>query len=51
MPEFSISKIALLDFDVIEDEDSKNLPFDVIIKIKGMSNLNIKLDFKDNIIT
>ena len=50
MPEFSMSKIASLDFDMIEDEDGKNLPFDMVIETKGMSNLNMKLDFKDNII-
>ena len=36
LPKFSMSKRAILDFDIIEDENSKEISFDMIIGTKGI---------------
>ena len=50
MPEFSDSKSANLDFDVIPEEASKSIPYDMVIGRSGLKDLKIVIDYDKNVI-
>jgi len=46
-----MSKRAILDFDIIEDKNSEEMPFDMIIGTKDMGKIKMILNFAEGLIT